>query len=134
MGSSPINASRTKLLLAVLDTLSDLSRLGAFEWIQAGSRFLQKALMDKDPNFSLVFPELLANVDQLATDMFGNYLIQVTNLKSPHACGPLECTRMDYPSSTPEYLSTPEYSRELRPTWSGAACPYVLRVRRGRPS
>ena len=48
------------------------------EWIQAGSRFLQKALMDKDPNFSLVFPELLANLDQLATDMFGNYLIQVT--------------------------------------------------------
>jgi len=43
---------------------------------QAGSRFLQKALMDKDPNFSLVFPELLANLDQLATDMFGNYLIQ----------------------------------------------------------
>jgi hypothetical protein len=53
--------------------------------------------MDKDPNFSLVFPELLANLDQLATDMFGNYLIQVTNLKLPHTCGPLEWTRMDYP-------------------------------------
>ena len=79
VGSSPINASRTKLLLAVLDTLSDLSCLSRrIEWIQAGSRFLQKALMDKDPNFSLVFPELLANLDQLATDMFGNYLIQVT--------------------------------------------------------
>jgi len=43
---------------------------------QAGSRFLQKALVDKDPHFSLVFPELLANLDAIATDMFGNYLVQ----------------------------------------------------------
>lgn len=43
---------------------------------QAGSRFLQKAVTDKDPMFNLLFPELLNSIPELTVDQFGNYLVQ----------------------------------------------------------
>jgi len=43
---------------------------------QAGSRFLQKAVFEKDPTFPLVFPELVKSISELAVDQFGNYLVQ----------------------------------------------------------
>jgi hypothetical protein len=43
---------------------------------QTGSRFLQKAVTDKDPAFNLLFAELLNNIPELTVDQFGNYLVQ----------------------------------------------------------
>jgi hypothetical protein len=43
---------------------------------QAGSRFLQKAVSDKDPKFDLIFPELLLHIPELTVDQFANYLVQ----------------------------------------------------------
>lgn len=70
----PAPKARVFTSFSSIDKLVGAASAAATE--QAGSRFLQKALIDRDPAFNLIFPELLNRLGDVATDQFGNYLVQ----------------------------------------------------------
>jgi hypothetical protein len=73
---TPIPAGKPRVATTYTSCENLVGKAFAAATEQAGSRFIQKAVSDKDPHFNLIFPELLHHIPELTVDQFGNYLVQ----------------------------------------------------------